>query len=165
MAVQPSLLFGMQPAETELLNFLKKRRLKKVVKWALSDNELTDEEVTQISAIKEELGIFENYVESVRINHFSKKISRIIARVSRSRRFSDHDKQEIVNIAKKLQITPDFTSNHAMQMYRNLWKIETHGTFTPTSIDVPIRLTRGEQCYHSARGVWTQVKKIRQNHG
>jgi len=140
----------------------KKRKVKKLVQEALSDDELTDDEIKSIENLLDESNISPQYVNKLRKKHFLKIASPIINRIRNNRRFSPDDEEYLIEIAEKLHAALNFDE---FTPYRKLWEIEKTGEFDPEPIAVNIRLSKNEECYYSANAVWTQLKTIRKHHG
>lgn len=146
-----------------MFKFLKNREMKKVLKEALSDGELTDDEIEEIGRRQDELGVSDEYIDEIRHKHFSNQLAPILKRIRSTSRYTPNDEEEIKTLCDKLKVTPSFEAEFTM--YRKLWEIEETGTFEPTPIDVDIMLKKNEVCYHRCSSVWAQMKKYKKHTG
>lgn len=145
-----------------VFGFGKKGKAKKLVRQALADNVLTEQEIRQIDQAATEAGLSEEDVGKIRQAHYKAALQPLLDRIKRTRRFSEEDEAEIRRISDNLHVTPDFT---ALGPYRMLWEIETTGTFDPKPINVSIRLAKNELCYYTCPAVWAQIKTKRTRMG
>lgn len=140
----------------------KKSKAKKIVRQALADNVLTEEEIKQIDEAASKAGLSKQEISEIRQAHYMAAIQPVLNRVKRARRFSLDDEAEIQKLSENLHVVPDFAP---LVPYRKLWEIETTGIFEPEPIDVEIRLGKNEQCYYVCQAVWAQIKTKRARTG
>lgn len=146
-----------------MIGFLRRRKLKQIVRQALADDELTDQELEEITAAASDLGVPTDYVRRLRNDHFASRVAPLLREIRRTRRFSKEQERRISELCERLRFNPEFDSD--LMICRRLWEIESGGTFDPEPIAAPIRLSRNEVCYHAAESVWAQMKVRKQHRG
>lgn len=112
----------------------------------MADNRLTDTEALKLAALRDELGVDGKVIDDLRQEHFQSVVDPILARINAVRRFKQEDEQELTELSKDLQI--GFQYGDEFRLFRALWEIEEVGTFEPEEVDVNLRLTKNEVCYH-----------------
>jgi len=140
-----------------LFDISKKSKLKEMILQELGKSQLSDEGYSKIRALRDELGLPEEYVTKIREKHFMKISEPVLARVRKSCRYTTFDEEELAELAKRFNINYDFIGNE-FQIYRSLWEIKNNDNFIPPSINVSIRLAKGEKCYIQAGALWAQIK-------
>ena len=147
-----------------MLSAFKKRKLQKLVKQALSDDVLTEDEFAEIERYREEAGLSSDIVGQVRQKHAHQLLRPIMKRVERSRRLSPEQEREIEEKLTRVGMVPP--RNAQLMMYKKLWELENLGHFNPEPIPAAgIVLKRGEECFHRVRTVWARMKTITERHG
>jgi hypothetical protein len=156
---------GLEPAPTEddVFSYFKKREFRKELERALADGVLTDDEVKYLEERSEELGVDQEYVDNIRMEHFNKQVALIKEKVEKTRRFSPDDEGRIKKLAQNFKIDVDLGPE--FNIMRFLWAWESGRSIDPEPISAPILLGRGEACYLATRANWKQVKTFKDRAG
>lgn len=139
-----------------------RKHFRNQAKLALEDNRLTDDESAALLEMQRSLGLPDDTLKTVRLKHFQRVIKPIVSEVRRTQSMSAEQEQELHEIAENLCVNFEFENSH---IYRALWDAESEGGFNPKPIDVPIRLQKGETCFHFALSSWQQERRVRQHRG
>ncbi len=155
-------------SHTSLLDLLRPSRRKAVreidnmVRNALSDDKLSDTEISEIENRCRELSVSTDRVEKLRKIHFETAIHSIVKDIRKTQRCSPEQEEKLNKLAADLQITVDESDLH---IARHLWDIEHGLPFIPKPIQCDIRLKKDEKCFHTARCSWHQMKTVKIRHG
>jgi hypothetical protein len=146
-----------------MFSLFKKRGFRKELEKALADGVLTDDEVKYLEERSEELGVEQEYVDRIRMEHFNKQVAIIKERVKKTRRFSPDDEARMKRLAQDLRINLDLGPE--FNVMRFLWAWENRHPVSPEPIAADILLGRNEACYLAARAKWRQVKTFKERAG
>ncbi len=139
-------------------------KLKRKMLEIMSDGVMTDEEEKELANLAKELDIDESSYNEFRKVYFEKTIQPILKKIEKTKRYSPDDEKAIRDMATDQKVTAKFSDN-LFTRYRQLWEIETKGTYSPSPIDADIRLTSGEECYFETPSTWKREKRIRNHKG
>lgn len=146
-----------------MIGLLRRRKLKRIVRQALADDELSDQELEDIAVAAQDLGVPMDYVRSLRNDHFRSRVAPLLQEIRKNRRFSREQEKRVSELCESLRFNPQFDND--LMICRKLWEIESSGTFEPEPIAASIRLSRNEHCYHAAESVWAQMKVLKHRQG
>jgi hypothetical protein len=142
-----------------IFRFFRRRAFRKAFREAVKDGALTDTEKSALSTHEAQ----PSYIDEVRRQHFLDATAHLRQTIETSRRMSPEQEAELVSLAERLEITPDFGGDY--EAFRDLWLAETEGRSLLRAIDPPVHLKRGESCYFAMPATWQRLKTIRQRIG
>src|SRR3546814_5486066 len=110
-----------------MFSFIKSMKFRRAIDRALADHVITDAEITAIDRLQEELGLADGKAQAEyekKVGSLTRKLTdRVVARVRNSRRFSPEDEEEIMEICRQLQVTPNLQID--FHVYRKLWEVRS----------------------------------------
>jgi hypothetical protein len=146
-----------------MLDFLKRRKLRKATQAALRDGMLDASEKKQLVGMANELRVGTRAIDEVRHADFLKRVQPIIKRVNQLQRMTNNDLSEIYSIADKLGVEPDINQNLEMCWLLNAW--EQSEDEPPPNVSSDAILSKGEVCHFCQKSEWLKHKVVKQRVG
>lgn len=134
-------------------------RYRQVLTEAVTDRCLTDEERGALARLAEGLQLRQERLEVIHRDVLGRAVQQLFNEQTADRRFSPDEEAELRRVAENLRVelTFDDTSRGLIHRYRQFWEID-QGRLP--SLDVPVRLQRGEVCHWCGFGRLNEYRSV-----